>query len=226
MEGFASAPEDEGKDSKKKNKKQKQNQVESKLPIPFRIPIFVFLFLVVFLIITIWILSMVKLSPSGHIPIPILVDLKGSRESWSGWLTRMVDWRSVVKMVGRWTHGAGPVRHFLDIVVRGALHVVEWAARWSGRWGLVDARDFGVGLGVHCWEVGRRKGGGKEQRNESLFFSWKEEKRKRKGFIIDFMKITRLWEGRVERVGGSFLGRMQECLYVSLSLSLFCQLTI
>lgn len=166
MEGFASAPKDEGKDSKKKDKKQKQNQVQSKLSIPFGIPIFVFLVPIVFLITIIRILSKVKLSPSRNIPIPILVALKRSRESRSGWLTRMVDWRSVVKVVRWWTHGAGPVRHFLDIVVRRALHVVQWTPRRSRRRGLVDARDFGVGFGVHCREVGRRNRRGGEGTEE------------------------------------------------------------
>lgn len=65
----------------------------------------------------------------------------------------MVNGRAVVvEMVGRGPEWAGPVRHFLEIVLRvgRALHVVERAARRARRRRGLDAGDFGVGFDVHC----------------------------------------------------------------------------
>lgn len=54
--------------------------------------------------------------------------LEGRGEPRRGGLAGVVDRRAVVVVVRR-AHGAGPVGHFLDVVVRRALHEVDGSAR-------------------------------------------------------------------------------------------------
>lgn len=50
--------------------------------------------------------------------------LQGGREPRGGGLTRVVDGRAVVVMVGGGAGGAGAVGHLLDVMVGGTLDVV------------------------------------------------------------------------------------------------------
>lgn len=176
LEGLASAPEDEGKESEKKNKQHKQKQINPNLPIPFGIPIIFFLFfLLLFLLV---ILRPVKLPPRRQVPVPIHVVLKRRRESRRRRLTRMVDWRRMVKMVRRRTHRTRPVRHFLHVLVRRALHVVQRPPRRSRRRRLVHAGHLWVRFRVHPDEEEEEERLTQSQKwNRSL----KEEKR---GFYL------------------------------------------
>lgn len=158
MKRLASPPKNERKQSKKHHKQPKQKQIQSHLPIPFRIPIFFFFLLFFLLFIILKTLPPVKFPSFRQI-------LHRRRESRRRRLPRMVYRRRMVKMVRRRPHRTRPIWHFLHVVVRWALNVVQRPPWRSRRRRLVYARYFRVRFRVHC-ETGEK------QRTESVSVFW------------------------------------------------------
>ena len=141
MVAFAGSPQNQREDGEEQNKSQEQAKVKPNVAAGILNGVFVFL--VIF-----GLMMFVKLPPGGELSGVF----ERGREARGGGFAGMMNWRGMVLMitvmVGR-THRTRPVWHFLSIMVRWALHVVQWPARWPRQRQLVHASHLGVWLGVH-----------------------------------------------------------------------------
>lgn len=141
METLAGAPEDEGEDSEEQNKEQEEAEIQSYVAagaLSCGIS-----GVVVVVVVNVCFLGLEPLPGGEGFGVS-----EGGREARGGGLAGVMNRGRMVEMVRR-TQGAGPIRHFLHIVVRRALNVVQRAARGSSRPRLVHARPLRVRLHVH-----------------------------------------------------------------------------